>query len=169
MNISFSEAKTKPQLQQMAKLAADIWGEYWPAIIGEAQTQYMIENFQDYNSICTDISQRDHHYWFILAENGEVIGYTAGNVDKCSNRYYLSKAYLLKKWRGQKLSEQILAHYIQLCQEEKLDKIFLNVNKENHLAISAYKRLGFKVIESTEKELGGGFIMDDFVMQLDLV
>ena len=40
----------------------------------------------------------------------------------------------------------------------------LAVNKRNGHAIAAYKKHGFKIVESALKDIGGGFVMDDYVM-----
>jgi hypothetical protein len=42
------------------------------------------------------------------------------------------------------------------------------VNKANARAIMAYKRNGFVITESVITDIGGGFVMDDYVMAKDL-
>ena len=42
--------------------------------------------------------------------------------------------------------------------------IFLNVNRNNP-AIAAYEHMGFRKIREEKNDIGGGFYMDDFVMQ----
>jgi ribosomal protein S18 acetylase RimI-like enzyme len=38
------------------------------------------------------------------------------------------------------------------------------VNRNNHNAIGAYRKHGFQVRASQVKDIGGGFVMDDYVM-----
>ncbi|SBT09766.1 Acetyltransferase (fragment) [Candidatus Propionivibrio aalborgensis] len=38
------------------------------------------------------------------------------------------------------------------------------MNKQNVRAIAAYERKGFSVRESVCVNIGGGFVMDDFIM-----
>jgi ribosomal protein S18 acetylase RimI-like enzyme len=45
----------------------------------------------------------------------------------------------------------------------------LNVNKRNTRAIAAYQRNGYVVAERVTLDIGGGFVMDDFVMTKPLV
>ena len=40
----------------------------------------------------------------------------------------------------------------------------LNVNKNNVQAIRAYEKSGFAIRESVVVDIGGGFVMDDYVM-----
>ena len=43
------------------------------------------------------------------------------------------------------------------------DTLVLAVNKQNVRAIAAYERKGFSVRESVCVNIGGGFVMDDFI------
>ena len=42
--------------------------------------------------------------------------------------------------------------------------LVLNVNKRNAQAIRAYERSGFTAREAVVVDIGGGFVMDDYVM-----
>ena len=42
MSLSFVPVKTPQDQELLARMAGEIWRGYWPAIIGEAQTEYMI-------------------------------------------------------------------------------------------------------------------------------
>jgi ribosomal protein S18 acetylase RimI-like enzyme len=42
------------------------------------------------------------------------------------------------------------------------------VNRNNAQAIAAYRRNGFDVAREVVVDIGGGFMMDDFVMSKDL-
>jgi hypothetical protein len=42
----------------------------------------------------------------------------------------------------------------------------LAVNKRNENAIAAYAKHGFAIVESVVKDIGGGFVMDDYVMSM---
>ena len=43
--------------------------------------------------------------------------------------------------------------------------IRLTVNKYNKNSIAAYRKWGFKIIDSVVTDIGSGFVMDDFIMQ----
>jgi ribosomal protein S18 acetylase RimI-like enzyme len=47
-------------------------------------------------------------------------------------------------------------------------RLMLTVNKRNSKAIAAYERNGFTITESIVVDIGGGFVMDDYVMAKDL-
>jgi ribosomal protein S18 acetylase RimI-like enzyme len=47
--------------------------------------------------------------------------------------------------------------------------MILTVNKRNTRAIAAYRRNGFTVLEAVVADIGGGFVMDDFLMSKHLM
>ncbi len=47
-------------------------------------------------------------------------------------------------------------------------RLILSVNKRNIRAIAAYRRNGFIIAESVVTDIGGGFVMDDYVMTKEL-
>lgn len=162
--------------KMLSELAAEIWNEYWPAHIGQDQTDYMVEKFQSYQAIKKDIAENGYDYWFLCAdgegstgywtEDGKrIIGYTGGKMDMATRRYFISKIYLMKDERGKGYSSKVIDFYTIRCMGTGMPAMYLTVNKYNDQAIAAYKKTGFEVIDSVETDIGGGFIMDDYIMQ----
>ena len=56
MGVRFVAVETDEDQEKLAKLADEIWHEYWPAIIGDAQTDYMVEKFQSLEAIKRDMA-----------------------------------------------------------------------------------------------------------------
>jgi ribosomal protein S18 acetylase RimI-like enzyme len=48
-------------------------------------------------------------------------------------------------------------------------RLILSVNKRNAKAIAAYQRNDFVIAESVVTDIGGGFVMDDYVMVKELL
>ena len=46
--------------------------------------------------------------------------------------------------------------------------IYLTCNKHNEHSLAVYRKKGFKVIDEAETDIGQGFIMDDYIMELTL-
>ena len=47
-----------------------------------------------------------------------------------------------------------------------LDAVYLNVNRHNDGVIAVYRHFGFQIIRKEKNDIGGGFYMDDYVMEL---
>ena len=68
MDVRFVPVETAEDRCQIAQLASRIWNEYWPAIIGQAQTDYMVENFQSLSAFERDMAEHGYEYWFVMAD-----------------------------------------------------------------------------------------------------
>ena len=170
MTIEFVPVETPEDRAALAALASEIWHEYWPALIGEAQTDYMVEQFQSLEAIERDLAEHAYEYWFLrAAEDGRTVGYTGGRVEPETNRFFISKIYLLKEHRGEGLCSATIRFYERLARERGLDALYLTVNKRNEMAIRAYKAKGFEVVDAVETDIGDGYIMDDYIMEKKLV
>lgn len=172
MSLSFVPVKTAVDQERLAKIAGEIWRGYWPPLIGEAQTEYMIEQFQSLSAIKRDMAEHDYEYWFLVATEQDddgrkkaVVGFTGGCAEPETNRYFISKIYLFPDARGHGYARRVVEFYEDICFARGLEAMYLTVNKYNELGIRAYKGKGFETIDSVETDIGHGFIMDDYVME----
>ena len=63
--MEFLEVK-KNEIKELADLASEIWHEYWPCILTEAQINYMVEKFQSEKAIIEQILHQNYSYYFIV-------------------------------------------------------------------------------------------------------
>lgn len=165
MGVTFEPVKTGEQKAQLAKVADEIWHEYWPALIGTAQTDYMVDQFQSPEAIERDMAEHGYEYWLLVDGAGTIVGYTGGHDEPETNRYFISKIYLYKEERGKHYASAVVAFFDELCRERGFTAMYLTVNKHNDLGIRAYVGKGFETIESVENDIGEGFVMDDYIME----
>ena len=178
MGVAFIPVRNASDQERLARLAGQIWREYWPAHIGKAQTEYMVERFQSLEAIKRDMSENGYEYWFIVADEdemddgqvaraqwGRIVGFTGGHDEPQSNRFFVSKIYLLAEARGHHYATRTIGFYSALCHARGFRAMYLPVNKHNELAIRAYRGTGFDVIDSVETDIGEGFVMDDYIME----
>jgi len=176
--INFLSIKNEDEIQTLANLAGEIWNEYWPPIIKEAQTRYMIEKFQSYNAIKNQI-ENENYIYKIIEVNGENVGYfgvSAKNkkiwqkdMPEIGFEYlFLSKLYLKKDYRAKGLGRKAFEAVKETAREKSLNYIYLTVNKFNSNSIKAYENWGFKTVETAKTDIGQGFIMDDYIMRYEI-
>lgn len=160
------ETVTDETVEELAELATSIWHEYWPALIGASQTDYMVEQFQSLPAIKRDMAEHDYEYWFVRAvDDGRIVGYTGGHAEPETNRFFISKIYLLAAERGKHFASAVVRFYEELCRSRGYDAMYLTVNKGNELGIRAYEGNGFTTIDAVETDIGQGFVMDDYIME----
>ena len=153
--------------EELAMMAESIWTEYYTPLIGEKQVRYMLENIQSKPAILRQI--RDERYlYFFLHDQGERVGYLSVLFSE-DRRCFLSKIYLVKEMRRRGYAGRALQRIEAMCVEKNIDTIWLTVNIHNEDSISAYENLGFVVTEKKCADIGGGFVMDDFIMEKKIV
>ena len=176
MSIEFVPVTKGTDQEILAGIAGEIWSEYWPDRIGADQTIYMIQQFQSLEAIQRDMAEHAYEYWFLCADDGEegiwqttdgkhIVGFTGGHVEPETNRFFISKIYLLACERGKHYASRVIEFYTQLCQDRGLRAMYLTVNKYNEMGIRAYVAKGFETIDSVETDIGKGYIMDDYIME----
>ena len=158
------EVRNDLQIEFVEQIAIEIWNEYFTPIIGKSQVDYMLEKFQSKKAISEQIKQG--YSYFLIKNNDEFIGYF-GVLSK-ENNLFLSKLYIKGSYRHKGYGKKALAFIEELASAKGLNKITLTVNKNNHETILAYEKMGFKNLGSTIKDIGSGFIMDDYKMEKTL-
>ena len=163
MNYEIKPVISDDEILSLETLSKEIWNQHFVPIIGQAQVDYMLEKFQSYEPIKKQISEGMHY--FMLFSGGEKAGYCGYKMD--GNRVFLSKLYVKLEYRGNGLSKLMLENIRKFASENNLKAVYLTVNKHNDDTISIYRHLGFEVIDSVVSDIGSGFVMDDYIMQLN--
>lgn len=153
-------------INDVCRLAGEIWREHFTPIISAGQVDYMLKHFQSFSAIKNQIEKEGYKY-FIMTSGNDNIGYTA--VRSQNGSMLLSKLYIRKDMRGRGISRKAVDFIKNMCHQEKLDKIWLTVNRNNTTAIDIYKKLGFEIEKTKITEIGGGYVMDDYIMELPLI
>lgn len=156
------KAETDTQVREIADLAKVIWNEYFTPIIGKDQVDYMVEKFQSYPALKEQISEGYEYYQ--IFSGGEFCGYTGIRPGE-DNRLFLSRLYLKKESRGHHLATGAFSFLKEICRERGYSAIWLTCNKHNDNSLGVYRHFGFEIIDTQEADIGGGFIMDDYIME----
>lgn len=151
------------QVEDVAQMAETIWREYYLPILGEAQVAYMLQHLQSEAKMIQDIATGATDYFIVETDAAEV-GYLA--LEWRENVLFLSKLYLLKAARGQGHAFAILQQLVEMAKNRDIPAIELTVNKENGASIAFYEKAGFERIDAIVSDIGGGFVMDDYVYRL---
>ncbi|MCL1848421.1 MAG: GNAT family N-acetyltransferase [Clostridiales bacterium] len=152
----------------IAALADEIWHEHYTPIIGAAQVDYMVAKYQSAQRIYTDIAENGFVYY--TAEDpatGRMVAYCG--IVPAEGYLLLSKLYVHLEYRGKGVARRFLDEAAGQCRNAYgMDTIRLTVNKYNENSIAAYRKMGFVTIDSVKTDIGEGFFMDDYVMELAL-
>lgn len=166
MRLMFPQVSTAEETAEVARLAAEIWREYYVSIITIEQIDYMIGKFQSVPAITNQIHHQGYEYYLFHNGEGSTAGYMSAKQEE--GKLFLSKFYIGKEHRGRSYASQALAFLEKLCKDRNLTHIWLTVNRDNESSIAVYKNKGFRIIREQIADIGNGFVMDDFIMEKEI-
>ncbi len=150
-------------IAQVSRLARDIWHEHYLPMIGSNQVLYMLEKFQSEDAIQQQINEGYRYYLIIDRQIDKQVEAGYFSVKDKGEKLFLSKLYVLKSWRGKGIGKQGI-EFIKSTFSNSV--IQLTVNKNNSNSIAFYKNVGFKIVDDVVTDIGSGFVMDDYVMEM---
>jgi len=146
-------------VRRCAALADTIWRAFYTPIIGEAQVDYMLQTFQSAEAITEQLKKG---YRYALLYEGETpIGYCATVPE--AEALKISKLYVLEAYRGQGAGRYMIEACARDARKRGFAKLLLTVNRHNP-SVGFYEKMHFENSGTLVQEIGGGFVMDDYVM-----
>jgi ribosomal protein S18 acetylase RimI-like enzyme len=149
-------------IASLARLARQIWLSHYPAIIGSAQTEYMLEHYHSEAIIQRQIETGELDYFLF----GQRQGYLAFGVQ--GRDCLLSKLYVHPADQGRGLGRKALDFVAHQAKNHGCSAIVLGVNRHNFQALDAYLSWGFAVEKTQVMDIGQGYVMDDYWLRLAL-
>ena len=148
-------------------LTNKIWPVAYGKIISLAQLDYMIDKFYTETAL-GELMQKGHVFYLAQDDDGKYIGFVSYEINSEPNKTKIHKIYVLPETQGTGLGRQFFELVKIKAIEQDQKAIFLNVNKFNH-AIHFYTKLGFTKVKDEVIDIGEGYVMDDYVMEVDII
>ena len=158
---------TEADLPAISELAGVIWRACYPGIITHAQIDYMLARMYSLDVLRDEIRSQGIRYDLLLVD-GKPAGFASYGPTAEPGVMKLHKLYLLPELHGRGLGSLLLQHVEREVRAGAGRRLILSVNKRNARAIAAYQRNGFVTADSVVTDIGGGFVMDDFIMAKEL-
>ncbi|MGY8640221.1 MAG: N-acetyltransferase family protein [Verrucomicrobiales bacterium] len=149
--------------EAISEMAARIWPQVYSEMISVEQIEFMLKWMYSPQKIREDL-KCGVTYFFIESEAGKTAGYAAFGPDANDPGTWLHKLYVDPEFHRQGLASCAISEIRRRIGID--EKLWLRVNRGNTTAIAAYKKNGFSTVEERCSDIGGGFVMDDFIMRL---
>jgi ribosomal protein S18 acetylase RimI-like enzyme len=149
-------------LNEIAALAAIIWRAHYPGIIAHEQIDYMLARMYDVEVMRREIESGIAYDRLLV--DGALRGFCSYGPTSNAGELKLHKLYIQPDWQRHGLGGSLLNHIAGVARKRDFSILILAVNKKNTHAIAAYRKHGFTIRESIVADIGGGFVMDDYVM-----
>ena len=161
---------TPHEIPEVIVLAREIWNLHYPGIITQQQIDYMLD--QRYTlALLNDELASSLIHWDVaneLTAAGRAVGFASTVHFPDAGELKLDKLYVRPEMHGCGIGRALVELAIERGHQADCDALVLGVNKHNEKAIHAYLRFGFVIRETLSTDIGGGFVMDDFIMAISL-
>ena len=149
-------------IDAIASLAHAAWFGAYGGILPPGQIDYMLA--QRYGRGRFDADLADPQKWLHQAFIGDVrAGFATCDIHE--GEFRLHELYIHPDMQHRGVGAVLAAHALSLAREHGYPALILAVNKNNAQAIRAYGKYGFQVRDKIVTDIGGGFVMDDYVME----
>lgn len=169
-NLSFVRVNDPERIAELAIFAEEIYREYFATIHSPEKVDYMVNHLLSLETLTTAIADEGYEYYFVDdadAVDGvgilEHVGFLAVRPD--DGFLYLSKLYLIKDARGKGLGRAEFEFVKQRARDLDLPSIRLTCARDNTASVARYEHMGFKRIACVNNPVGGGFEMNDYLME----
>lgn len=158
-----SKASQK-DINTIISIARKTWPVAYASILSTAQIEYMLEQFYNENILKQRIDNGND--FFIIYEDSIALGFIELEYNQNAHISKLHKIYVLPAAQGKQIGKKLLHFAISESQSNSQSGISLNVNKYN-TAKSFYEKMGFVQVDEVDINIGNGYYMNDYVMQLN--
>jgi RimJ/RimL family protein N-acetyltransferase len=159
--ISILQANNLKDFEEIVQMSNIIWRKHYISIIGSAQTEYMLDKFLSVEALKDQV--KDGFQYFIINYNQQAVGYLC--IRKENEALFLSKIYVYEEFRGKKIGTSGMLFVDEQAKKLKCKKVYLTVNRNNSNSIKVYEKIGYKNVGTLVKDIGNGFVMDDYKME----
>lgn len=148
-------------------IAQTTWPVAYGKILSKAQLDYMLDKFYADELLSSAIINKEQH--FILAYENEVcLGFASFEHNYCNrNVTRIHKLYILPNIQRKGIGKRLVDAVSKFAQENQSTTLSLNVNRFN-TAVSFYKKIGFAIVFEEDIEIGNGYLMEDYRMEMKL-
>ena len=149
------------------ELAFSIWPDAYGSILSNDQLNYMLELIYSKDALTKQIESG--HQFILVYENDIAVGFASYSPKITGNQaiFRLHKLYVLPNQQGKGTGKLLLNFIIEKIKEEGATILELNVNRHNK-AFHFYTKLGFTISKEEDIDIGNGYFMNDYVMELKM-
>jgi diamine N-acetyltransferase len=157
---------SEEEVQVVTDLAHRIWPHTFEDILTQEQIAYMLSWMYDPVTLAEQI--RSGHHFFVIEDEGIPVGFMGVQLNYPDrNSMKIHKIYVLPELQGKGAGRKLIEMAKDLAFNSGLKSLVLNVNRFNK-AVDFYKHLGFDITKEEDIDIGQGYLMEDYVMELVL-
>lgn len=157
---------TKSQLPIVRDLAFKIWPVTYGKILSQEQFDFMMEMMYSIESLEKQLDSRK--IFLLVEEENQFVGFASYEINiENSNKTKIHKLYVLPEIQGKGIGRKLIDYIKNIAVSHNDKALVLTVNRFNS-AKEFYLKYGFEVVNMMKFDIGRGYFMDDYVMEMKL-
>ena len=163
MKLIKATEKNIPLSQDLAKRS---WETAYADILSQEQMHFMLNTMYSEAEISEHLKNPNYHYYLVFDEVLNLFDGFLGYENHYENQTTkLHRIYLVPESKGKGLGKKTLEFLNKKVKESGDSRIILNVNKYKS-AQKFYQSQGYKIYDEGVFDIGNGYVMDDFLMEI---
>ncbi|MEM9260913.1 MAG: GNAT family N-acetyltransferase [Bacteroidota bacterium] len=186
MSTNYRIVETTPaDYETIRNIAHATWPDTFGNILSGEQIDYMLRLMYSIEELAKQVAQGVVFKMLVEAQWGnqngkpnppylqgettrfKAVGYVGFQQDYLPNTTKIHKLYLLPSTQGKGYGKALINEVAMIARNAGQQKLRLDVNYQNK-AIGFYEHLGFVKLERCNTDIGQGYLMEDWVMEMDL-
>jgi len=161
------------EIEIIQSIARKTWPVTFRDILSQKQIDYMLEMMYSDRSLKEQIEVKHHKFLLSYSDTGKTAdsnhtytGYLSYELNcNSSKKTKIHKIYILPEFQGYGFGKALIEEVVRVASLNESRWLTLNVNRNNK-AVEFYKSLGFIITAQEDIDIGNGFLMEDFQMEL---
>jgi ribosomal protein S18 acetylase RimI-like enzyme len=165
MNTSLLTRKaTEADIGAIRRIAHETWPVAYGSLLSAEQLDYMLGLMYSESSLLEQM--RKGHQFYMAELDGRAFGF-ASVSDEGDSVHKLNKLYIIPETQKTGAGKALLNEVINYAKQNGGTKLILQVKRDNP-AKGFYEKQGFIVTREIDLDIGNGYFMSDYIMELGL-
>lgn len=160
---------TKEHIPVIQKIAKETWFDTYAKLLSKEQIDYMLNMMYSSDVLKSQMDADNFCFLLVRQENTEsffgFVSYETSYME--TNKTKLHKLYILPQCQATGAGRIFVDKVCEGARKAGNDIVFLHMNRDNK-ALNFYKRMGFEIVGEGDFDIGGGFLMEDYIFEKKL-
>ena len=145
----------REKINNFIKFSTLFFREYYSPIMPDNDIS-VLENFNKEEIISKEIKEK-RYFDYLINYNNQNIG--SVSFENTENTLNILQIYLLKKYRKQKLSHEIIKEIKEYAKNKNIKQIKINISETNKKVPKIFEKLGFSKHDFISRYIGDGIYL----------
>ncbi|GAB2809661.1 GNAT family N-acetyltransferase [Ferruginibacter profundus] len=156
---------TVKDIPLIRQLTFAIWPQTYSQLLTQDQIDYMLDLIYSPAALQQQI-EIDHCTFIIIYDNNEPVAFASYSQVQ-PTVWKLHKIYVLASQQGKGTGKFIIQYIVDEIKPQHATALQLQVKRDNP-AQHFYTKLGFTIIATADFDIGNGYFMKDYIMELSV-